>query len=140
MEFSGMDMALSPEQLTNLSMEADPTQILVELQQKQMQQIQQDAAFGMTTPETKTYNSTYNSILNPSQKVGGGPAPFDPKSLAMLQSMMPKPPQQAHFIGAGSSRPATAINLQLPEMANMFKSQSNQGPRAPTLAQLLGGR
>jgi hypothetical protein len=68
-----------------------------------------------------------------------GMAPLDPKSLAMLNAMMPQP-LKPQFIGGAAPRMGQSVNIQAPNYAIANAQATAQPSPPPTLASLLGMR
>lgn len=123
---------LTPDQFMQLSQNFTPSPILAALSQ------------GGGITDTSQLN--YSAMLQPSggdagptQPAGAAQAaPLDPRSLAMLNSMMPQP-GKPQFIG-GAHTNAKQVNVAAPDVSQLMNVNLSKGKTTPqpTLGQLIG--
>lgn len=138
-------MTLTEEQLNRLAMQASPFDTLAGLQKMPRMPMGLDPNMMPPGPIDPQARAEMLPLLQPTQpgqpdptKVAPQGAPLDPRSLAMLNSMMPQD-AQPRFIGGAAPRPTGQINLGM-GAGGGAPGQVYDPKRPQTLAQLLGMR
>lgn len=124
-----------PQKINELAMKMDPNPIIKELGGSV-------SANGEFTPQISqagpnSTNGAYMQMLGnvDSSQMPSSPggSPIDPRSMMMLNSMMPRPPQGQipHAPGLPSPR---QVNISMPDLTG------GRTAKAPALSSLIGGR
>lgn len=123
-----------PAKMNELAMNFDPNPILKELGGSVSAQGQFTPQIPQSGPQS--LNGGYTQMLGnvDSSQMPSAPsgAPLDPRSMMMLNSMMPRSTQQAPH--ASLPGRAQAVNIAMPDMAGMKRQP------VPGLGTLIGGR